>query len=151
MPAYLEDGTGAVAAGAQGRRHARRTAPPGILPGVIGSTASGTCANGGANVTWFDPVEIAQGQLVKLALPAGNRYWAIGVLKFAYERLRLVLRIAGFDAVFHPYDWRRDIAWNGRELADRLLRERRQESWSSATAWAASSRALRSRTRAASA
>jgi pimeloyl-ACP methyl ester carboxylesterase len=64
---------------------------------------------------------------VKLALPAGNRYWAIGVLKFAYERLRLVLRIAGFDAVFHPYDWRRDIAWNGRELADRLLRERRQD------------------------
>jgi pimeloyl-ACP methyl ester carboxylesterase len=38
-----------------------------------------------------------------------------------------VLRIAGFDAVFHPYDWRRDILWNGRELADRLLREKRQD------------------------
>ena len=38
-----------------------------------------------------------------------------------------MLRIAGFDAVFHPYDWRRDIAGNGRALADRLLRERRQD------------------------
>ena len=29
--------------------------------------------------------------------------------------------------MFHPYDWRRDMLWNGRELADRLLREKRQD------------------------
>jgi pimeloyl-ACP methyl ester carboxylesterase len=126
MPAYLEteQELSRLARRAAGMRGGPRLL---ILPGVMGSSIGHLRKNGGADVTWFDPVEIAQGQLVKLALPAGNRYWAIGVLKFAYERLRLVLRIAGFDAVFHPYDWRRDIAWNGRELADRLLRERRQD------------------------
>ena len=126
MPAYLEteQELSRLARRAAGMRGGPRLL---ILPGVMGSSIGHLRKNGGADVTWFDPVEICQGQLVKLALPAGNRYWAIGVLRFAYERLRLVLRIAGFDAVFHPYDWRRDIAWNGRELADRLLRERRQD------------------------
>jgi hypothetical protein len=126
MPAYLEteQELSRLARRAAGMRGGPRLL---ILPGMMGSSIGHLRKNGGADVTWFDPVEIAQGQLVKLALPAGSRYWAIGVLKFAYERLRLVLRIAGFDAVFHPYDWRRDIAWNGRELADRLLRERRQD------------------------
>jgi hypothetical protein len=126
MPAYLEteQELSRLARRAAGMRGGPRLL---ILPGIMGSSIGRLRKNGGADVTWFDPVEIAQGQLVKLALPAGNRYWAVGVLKFAYERLRLVLRIAGFDAVFHPYDWRRDTLWNGRELADRLLRERRQD------------------------
>ena len=126
MPAYLEteQELSRLARRAAGMRGGPRLL---ILPGVMGSSIGHLRKNGRADVTWFDPVEIAQGQLVKLALPAGSRYWAVGVLKFAYERLRLVLRIAGFDAVFHPYDWRRDTAWNGRELADRLLRERRQD------------------------
>jgi hypothetical protein len=126
MPAYLEaeQELSRLARRAAGMRGGPRLL---ILPGLMGSSIGHLRKGGGADVTWFDPFEIAQGQLVKLALPSGSRYWAVGVLKFAYERLRLVLRIAGFDAVFHPYDWRRDIAWNGRELADRLLRERRQD------------------------
>ena len=126
MPAYLEteQELSRLARRAAGMRGGPRLL---ILPGIMGSSIGRLRKNGGADVTWFDPVEIAQGQLLKLALPAGNRYWAVGVLKFAYERLRLVLRIAGFDAVFHPYDWRRDMLWNGRELADRLLREKRQD------------------------
>jgi hypothetical protein len=126
MPAYLEteQELARLARRAAGMRGGPRLL---ILPGIMGSSIGHLRKNGGVDVTWFDPVEIAQGQLVKLAMPAGNRYWAVGVLKFAYERLRLVLRIAGFDAVFHPYDWRRDIGWNGRELADRLIRERRQD------------------------
>jgi hypothetical protein len=126
MPAYLEteQELARLARRAAGMRGGPRLL---ILPGIMGSSIGRLRKSGGADVTWFDPVEIAQGQLVKLALPAGNRYWAVGVLKFAYERLRLVLRLAGFDAVFHPYDWRRDVLWNGRELADRLLRERRQD------------------------
>jgi pimeloyl-ACP methyl ester carboxylesterase len=126
MPAYLEteQELSRLARRAAGMRGGPRLL---ILPGMMGSSIGLLRKNGGVDITWFDPVEIAQGQLVKLALPAGNRYWAVGVLKFAYERLRLVLRIAGFDAVFHPYDWRRDILWNGRELGDRLLREKRQD------------------------
>jgi len=126
MPAYLEteQELARLARRAAGMRGGPRLL---ILPGIMGSSIGRLRKNGGMDVTWFDPVEIAQGQLVKLALPAGSRYWALSVLRFAYERLRLVLRIAGFDAAFHPYDWRRDILWNGRELADRLLREKRQE------------------------
>ena len=107
MPAYLEmeQELSRLARRAAGMRGGPRLL---ILPGIMGSSIGRLRKNGGADVTWFDPVEIAQGQLVKLALPAGNRYWAVGVLRFVYERLRLVLRIAGFDAVFHPYDWRRD-------------------------------------------
>jgi CHAT domain-containing protein len=126
MPAYreTEQELSRLARRAAGMRGGPRLL---ILPGIMGSSIGLPRKNGGADVTWFDPVEIAQGQLVKLALPAGNRYRAVGVLRFAYERLRLVLRIAGFDAVFHPYDWRRDIGWSGRELADRVLREKRQD------------------------
>ncbi|MEX0733636.1 MAG: alpha/beta fold hydrolase [Steroidobacteraceae bacterium] len=126
MPAYLEadQELSRLARRAAGMRGGPRLL---ILPGIMGSSIGRLRKNGGMDVTWFDPVEIAQGQLVKLALPGGSRYWALGVLRFAYERLRLVLRIAGFDAAFHPYDWRRDMLWNGRELADRLLRERRQD------------------------
>ncbi len=98
-----------------------------VLPGIMGSTIGRLRKNGSQDVTWFDPFEIAQGQLAKLALPAGSRYLALDVLRFAYERLRLVLRIAGFDALFHPYDWRRGLDWNGRELAARLERERRKD------------------------
>src|SRR6188508_2363597 len=122
MPAYLqtEQELSRLARRAAGMRGGPRLL---ILPGIMGSSIGLIRKNGGVDVLWFDPVEICQGHLMKLALPAGSRYWATGVLKFAYERLRLVLRIA----VFHPYDWRRDLLWNGRELADRLLREKRQD------------------------
>jgi len=98
-----------------------------ILPGIMGSTIGRLRKDGSDDVTWFDPFEIAQGQLVKLALPGGGRYRPLDAMRFAYERLRLVLRIAGFDAAYHPFDWRRDIARNGRELAERLARERRKD------------------------
>jgi hypothetical protein len=79
------------------------------------------------DLKWFDPAEIALGGMSKLALPGGSRYRPLGVLRFAYERLRLVLRIAGYDSDFHHYDWRLDFAGNGRVLAERLVRERRQD------------------------
>jgi CHAT domain-containing protein len=98
-----------------------------ILPGIMGSTIGRLRKDGSDDVTWFDPFEIARGRLARLALPRGNRFLALDVLRFAYERLRLVLRVAGFDAAYHPYDWRRGLDWNGRELALRLERERRRE------------------------
>ncbi len=94
-----------------------------ILPGIMGSTIGRQRKGLPDDVKWFDPAEIALGGLTKLALPRGRHYRPLGVLRFAYERLRLVLRIAGYDATFHPYDWRLDLAANGRVLADRLVRE----------------------------
>ena len=98
-----------------------------ILPGIMGSTIGRPRKRLPDDVKWFDPAEIALGGISKLALPHGRRYGPLGVLRFAYERLRLVLRIAGYDAAFHPYDWRMDLASNGRALAERLVQERRQD------------------------
>ena len=98
-----------------------------ILPGIMGSTIGRARKGLPDDVKWFDPAEIALGGMTRLALPRGRRLGPLGVLRFAYERLRLVLRIAGYDAVFHPYDWRIDLAANGRALADRLDTERRQD------------------------
>ncbi len=97
-----------------------------ILPGIMGSTLGRPRKGMLDDIKWFDPLEIAAGGLRKLALPGGRRYGPLGVLRFAYERLRLVLRIAGYDAAFHPYDWRLDLSANGRVLAERLVGERRQ-------------------------
>jgi hypothetical protein len=105
-----------------------RGGPPAlILPGIMGSTLGRPRKGLPDDVKWFDPAEIALGGITKLALPRGRRYGPLGVLRFAYERLRLVLRIAGYDAVFHPYDWRLDLAANGRALAERLVNERHQD------------------------
>ena len=98
-----------------------------ILPGIMGSTIGRPRKGLPDDIKWFDPAEIALGGMTRLALPRGRRFGPLGVLRFAYERLRLVLRIAGYDAVFHPYDWRLDLAANGRALAERLVSERRRD------------------------
>lgn len=126
MPSYLEaeQELARLARRAAGLRGGRRAL---ILPGIMGSTLGRPRKGLPDDVKWFDPAEIAQGGMTKLALPRGGRYRALDVLRFAYERLRLVLRIAGYDADFQPYDWRRDLAGNGRALAERLIRERRRD------------------------
>lgn len=94
-----------------------------ILPGIMGSTLG---ARRGArdDVLWFDPVEIALGRLTRLALPSKRRIEPLGVLLSTYLRLKLALRAGGFDADFHPYDWRRSVADAGAALAERIGRER---------------------------
>jgi hypothetical protein len=110
-----------LAADARRRRGGPRVL---ILPGIMGSTL-GQRRAGRENVLWFDAVEIALGRLTRLALPAKRRIEALGVLLFTYLRLKLALRAGGFDADFHPYDWRRSVAEAGRSLAARIGRERR--------------------------
>ena len=94
-----------------------------ILPGIMGSTL-GLRRKGRAHDTkWFDPVEIALGGLTKLALPSSRRIEPLGVMLFAYLRLKLSLRAAGFNADFHPYDWRHSVLQAGEALAARLAGE----------------------------
>lgn len=98
-----------------------------ILPGIMGSTLGVRRPGRGNDIKWFDPVEIALGGLTKLALPSSRRIEPLGVLLFAYLRLKLSLRSAGLDADFHPYDWRHSIGDAGRALADRLEHEPRRK------------------------
>ena len=95
-----------------------------ILPGIMGSTLGTRRPGRGDDVKWFDPVEIALGRITGLALPSSRRIEPLGVMLFAYLRLKLSLRAAGFEADFHPYDWRRSVQDAGRELARRIGHER---------------------------
>jgi pimeloyl-ACP methyl ester carboxylesterase len=91
-----------------------------ILPGIMGSKLG----KGGLlfdDVLWFDPLEIAAGRLLDLSLEQdGGAIEPLGVVQLAYLRLKLILRIGGYDADYFPYDWRLDLMQLGRKLADRL-------------------------------
>ena len=101
------------------RRAAARRGPAGtrvyVLPGLMGSRigSRGLLLD---DVLWVDLVEIAAGHLTRLALPAGSRLVALGAMLLNTLKLKLSLRIAGFDAQMHPYDWRASVS----ELADAL-------------------------------
>jgi pimeloyl-ACP methyl ester carboxylesterase len=110
----------------QAERQRQRGGPrvyvlPGIMGSKIGRERSGFLPD---DVLWVDPLEICAGRLLDLALPRGNRFRAVGVMLLAYLKLKLTLEIAGFDASFHPFDWRQDIDVLGRELFDRVRRDR---------------------------
>ena len=94
-----------------------------VLPGIMGSKLGRRGAIFDDTI-WIDPIEVIAGHLTELQLKLGNGgIVPIGVLLITYLRLKLRLRLAGFDAAFHPYDWRRDIAVLGAELAERIIRE----------------------------
>lgn len=103
------------------RRAAARRGPTSarvyVLPGLMGSRigSRGLLLD---DVLWVDLIEIAAGHLTRLALPAGSRLVALGAMLLNTLKLKLSLRIAGFDAQLHPYDWRASVS----ELADALNR-----------------------------
>jgi CHAT domain-containing protein len=102
-----------------------------ILPGIMGSKIGvrGRIALFD-DVLWIDPIDIARGRLRALALPATaatRRLGALGVVLFTYLRIKLRLQRAGYDADFHPFDWRRSIAELGAELATRITKENRTQ------------------------
>lgn len=90
-----------------------------ILPGIMGSKI-GVRRKGRLfdDVCWIDPLDIRRGRLRELALepPPVRQFTALGVVLLAYLRLKLRLRAAGYDASFHPFDWRQDITALGAEL-----------------------------------
>ncbi len=90
-----------------------------ILPGIMGSRIGTE-----DDLIWFDPLDIFRGNLELLALDGrASKYGAVGVILLSYLKLKLTLRLAGFDADFHPYDWRMDVRDLGAELAERLKSE----------------------------
>jgi len=94
-----------------------------ILPGIMGSTL-GRPGRFFDDCIWVDPVDIARGRLTQLALDTGDAtIKAIGVIPLVYLRLKFRLRWAGFDADFHPFDWRKNIEELGAELANRIRSE----------------------------
>src|SRR5215471_5216464 len=94
-----------------------------ILPGIMGSTLARKGALNLENVLWIDPAEIALGKLTELKLSGPSAYHASGVILLAYLKLKLRLKIAGFDADFFAYDWRQSVLDAGKSLADAVKAE----------------------------
>jgi PGAP1-like protein len=88
-----------------------------IVPGIMGSQLGiARPAPLPANLLWVDPVDIQQGQITRLAFP-GEPVTACGVVLYSYLPLKLALEAAGLTVRFFAYDWRRDLAETGAELA----------------------------------
>src|SRR6185295_3716346 len=56
-------------------------------------------------------------------IPGPTRHQALGVILYSYLRIKLALKLAGYDADFHPFDWRQSIDSLGQELAKRIANE----------------------------
>lgn len=93
-----------------------------ILPGIMGSKI-GKPGRFSIfdDVYWFDPVDIAAGRLMELALAGGaDRFRPLGVMLIAYLKLKLRLQIGGYDARFYAFDWRQSLADLGKDLIGAL-------------------------------
>ncbi len=93
-----------------------------VLPGLMGSRI-GTRGRLLDDVIWLDPIEVVAGHLTRLALPRGARLSALGVMLLNALKLKFSLQIAGFDARFHAYDWRRSVERLADELIERVTAE----------------------------
>jgi len=109
------------------RRAAARRAPDRgprvyVLPGLMGSRigSRGMLLD---DVLWVDLVEIAAGHLTRLALPGGARLVALGAMLLNSLKLKLSLKLAGFDTHLHPFDWRRSIGELAQALNERIAAE----------------------------
>jgi hypothetical protein len=92
-----------------------------ILPGIMGSTLS---RGGLFGTLWIDPLEIIAGHLVELKLGiTPSSYHANGVILLTYLKLKLRLKIAGFNADFYPFDWRQSIDDLGADFGVALAKE----------------------------
>jgi pimeloyl-ACP methyl ester carboxylesterase len=97
-----------------------------VLPGLMGSRL-GRRGKLLDDVIWLDLVAVAAGHLTRLALPRGNRQVPLGVMLLNALKLKLSLQVAGFDARFHAYDWRRGIDELATALNSRIAAEGARE------------------------
>lgn len=97
-----------------------------VLPGLMGSRI-GTRGRLLDDVLWLDPIEVAAGHLVRLALPRGARLTALGAMLLNSLKLKLSLQVAGFDARLHAYDWRRSVEQLAADLNTRIAHEGARE------------------------
>ena len=90
---------------------------PGIMGSLLGLRRRPPLPH---DILWIDPIDIHLGRLAWLRMPDAAPIVPLGVVLFSYLRLKLYLRVRGFDAEFHDYDWRLPVLESGRALAARL-------------------------------
>ncbi|HEY4368504.1 MAG TPA: alpha/beta fold hydrolase [Steroidobacteraceae bacterium] len=89
-----------------------------VLPGMMG-TKLGTLNHKSPDLIWLHPTAIAEGALMRLALPGTVQVGSAGLMLPGYLKLKLALEVAGFRCVFHPFDWREDL----QDLARNFIRK----------------------------
>lgn len=87
-----------------------------VLPGLLGSRL-GIAHPKGEELLWLEPAALTSGRLLELAIGRRRSVKALGAMLPGYLKLKLTLQVAGFDAVFWPYDWRRGVRELGEKLA----------------------------------
>ncbi len=98
-----------------------------LLPGIMGSKLGKKRKFFFDDCIWLDFIDVITGNLKKLAIKSENsKIIPIGVILFAYLRLKLNLRIAGYDVSFYPFDWRKPIGHAGSDLANKIIKESTQ-------------------------
>ena len=99
-----------------------------VLPGIMGSQL-GIARGGGKpnDILWLDPIDFQLGRLSDLKFGPHSRVIPLGAMNYTYLKLTLSLRAAGFDAVLLDYDWRRDMATLGKQLAGRIAADGRDD------------------------
>ena len=99
-----------------------------VLPGIMGSQLGLVRGGGKPNdILWLDPIDFQLGRLTDLRLNATSRVVSLGAMNYSYLKLTLSLRAAGFDAALLDYDWRRDVATLGTQLAERIAADGRED------------------------
>ncbi|HTE43317.1 MAG TPA: hypothetical protein VK629_21020 [Steroidobacteraceae bacterium] len=95
-----------------------------LLPGIMGSTLRLGMKASHSRKIWLEPEAIAGGALLDLALPSKPDSQPGAVMLSGYLKLKLHLMVAGFDAVFHPFDWRKSTLVAGKLLLQRIAKDR---------------------------
>ena len=99
-----------------------------ILPGIMGSKLGKSRPFPlPDDEIWFDPLDIATGRIIDLALDSGKSYDPLGVMLLFYLKLKLRLEIAGYDADFFPFDWRQGLDRLGAALAAAIQKEKAEK------------------------
>lgn len=97
-----------------------------VLPGLLGSKL-GIARNQQTQLYWLDPLTLVPGKLTELAIGKRRSMRPQGVMLPGYIKLKLSLEIAGFNAIFYPYDWRRSARDLGKQFAEVLEDDRAKE------------------------
>ncbi|MCF6274935.1 MAG: DNA/RNA non-specific endonuclease [Robiginitomaculum sp.] len=91
-----------------------------ILPGILGSRLSVRKTNK-KDLVWIDPIGIIKGHITKIKYaPARDKVFGSGAISLTYARMKYRLRLAGFDAQYLPFDWRKPAYDTGAKIYEKL-------------------------------
>lgn len=97
-----------------------------VLPGIMGSKLGFKGKLLFDDVIWANPIAFVSGRLAELELKGASKIEALGVILFAYLKLKLKLQINGHDAEFFPFDWRLSLQQLGKKLASEIAADGRK-------------------------